>query len=236
MSVVVNNVTKVYGSQKAVDEISFILKKGEITGFLGPNGAGKSTTLKMLVGALGPDLGTISIDGLNILEEPIKAKRKIGYLAEHNPLYAEMYVREFLRMAAAFHGVANPKDAVEDAIAKTGLTGEANKTINQLSKGYRQRVGLAQALIHNPEVLILDEPLSGLDPNQLAEIREVIKELGQNRILIFSSHILQQVQQICDRLIIIHKGKIAADGKLADILARNRANDLETVFKDLTPA
>ncbi|CAN5615761.1 gliding motility-associated ABC transporter ATP-binding subunit GldA [soil metagenome] len=233
MSIVVNNLTKIYGAQKAVDNISFSINKGEIVGFLGPNGAGKSTTMKMITGYLEADAGTASVSGLKVNANSPATKKKIGYLPEANPLYYDMYVREYLEFIANIHGVSNKADAISHVITTTGLTIEANKKIGQLSKGYKQRVGLAAALIHDPEVLILDEPTSGLDPNQIIEIRDVIKNLGQNKTVLFSSHILQEVEAICDRVIIINKGVIVADDQLSNLQKSNSGHHLVIVsFKE----
>ncbi len=217
MSINIQHLTKTYGAQTAVDEISFSIGKGEIVGFLGPNGAGKSTTMKMITGYLMPDAGKVEVCGINVAENPMATKRKIGYLAEANPLYYDMYVREYLSFIAGVHRIEQVKEAVEKAIQLTGLTKESNKRTGQLSKGYKQRVGLAAALIHNPEVLILDEPTSGLDPNQIIEIRNVIKEQGVNKTVLFSSHILQEVEAICNRIIIINQGKIVANDVLSKL-------------------
>ncbi len=217
MSITVNNLTKTYGAQKAVDGISFKVNKGEIVGFLGPNGAGKSTTMKMITGYLPSTSGTAEVCGITVDETSNETKSKIGYLPEANPLYYDMYVREYLDFITNVHAVKNKKEKIEEVIQTVGLTVEANKKIGQLSKGYKQRVGLAAALIHDPEVLILDEPTSGLDPNQIVEIREVIKKLGENKTVLFSSHILQEVQAICDRVIIINKGTIVADDTLSNL-------------------
>lgn len=216
MSVSVHNLSKLYADQKAVDAISFEVKKGEILGFLGPNGAGKSTTMKMLTCYLPPSAGTASVCGLDIVQQPLEVKQKIGYLPENNPLYYDMYVKEFLEFALQIHGpkpAADYSRKIRETIDLVGLNVEQHKKIGQLSKGYKQRVGLAQALIHNPEILILDEPTSGLDPNQLADIRNLIKELGKEKTIIFSTHIMQEVQAVCDRVIIINKGKLVADDK-----------------------
>ncbi len=216
MSVSVHNLSKLYADQKAVDGISFEVKKGEILGFLGPNGAGKSTTMKMLTCYLPPSAGTASVCGLDIIQQPLEVKQKIGYLPENNPLYYDMYVKEFLEFALQVHGpkpAADYSRKIRETIDLVGLNVEQHKKIGQLSKGYKQRVGLAQALIHNPEILILDEPTSGLDPNQLADIRNLIKELGKEKTIIFSTHIMQEVQAVCDRVIIINKGKLVADDK-----------------------
>ena len=217
MSIKISNLSKNYGSQKAVNNISFSIGKGEVVGFLGPNGAGKSTTMKIITGYLSGDGGEVEVCNENVNTNSLSTKRKIGYLPEANPLYFDMYVREYLEFVAGVHQIKHPKNKIEEAITTVGLTIEANKKIGQLSKGYKQRVGLAAALIHNPEVLILDEPTSGLDPNQIVEIREVIKTLGQNKTVLFSSHILQEVQAICDRVIIINKGTIVADDTLSNL-------------------
>ncbi|HJV20233.1 MAG TPA: ATP-binding cassette domain-containing protein [Sediminibacterium sp.] len=234
MSIEVSGLVKTYGAQKAVDRLSFNLGKGEIVGFLGPNGAGKSTTMKMITGFLTPDAGTVKICGEDLSLNPITCKRKIGYLPEANPLYHDMYVKEYLAFIAGVHGIKtmlNSPWTVAGIIERTGLGVEQHKKIGQLSKGYKQRVGLAAALIHHPEVLILDEPTSGLDPNQIIEIRHLIKEQGTDKTVLFSSHILQEVEAICNRVIIIHKGKIVADDSLANLKARG---SLEEVFRNLT--
>ena len=217
MSIQVEQVVKVYGEQVAVDHISFTIGKGEVVGFLGPNGAGKSTTMKMLTGFLKPDGGNIAVCGLPVVGEALETKKKIGYLPELNPLYPDMYVREYLQMRAGLYGLKNPAERIEVVIGMTGLTPESHKEIGQLSKGYKQRVGLSAALLHDPEVLILDEPTTGLDPNQLAEIRTLIRELGKTRTILFSTHIMQEVEAVCERVIVISKGKIVADRQLADI-------------------
>ena len=221
MSIVVRKLTKIYGAQKAVNDISFSVSKGEIVGFLGPNGAGNSTTMKMITGYLAADAGTAEVSGIVVQPNSLDTKKKIGYLPETNPLYHDMYIREYLEFIANIHAIKNKKEAINKVIETTGLTIEANKKIGQLSKGYKQRVGLAAALIHDPEVLILDEPTSGLDPNQIVEIREVIKNLGKNKTVLFSSHILQEVEAICDRVIIINKGVIVADDQLSNLRKSN---------------
>ena len=226
MSITIKGLTKVYGEQKAVNNISIHINKGEIVGFLGPNGAGKSTTMKIITGYLSPDEGTVEVAGIQVATNPIATKKKIGYLPEANPLYYDMYVREYLAFVAGVHGVADVKGAVEKVISLTGLTLESRKKTGQLSKGYKQRVGLAAALIHNPEVLILDEPTSGLDPNQIIEIRNVIKEQGKDKTVLFSSHILQEVEAICDRIIIINKGQIVADDKLNNLTGNKLTNNV----------
>lgn len=217
MSITIKNITKVYGEQKAVDDISFMINKGEVVGFLGPNGAGKSTTMKILTGYLQQDNGEAYVAGINVREQPLESKKKIGYLPEANPLYFEMYVREYLDFIADVHSISNKKQRIEEVIQMVGLTPESRKKIGQLSKGYKQRVGLAAALLHDPEVLILDEPTTGLDPNQIIEIREVIRSLGKDKTVLFSSHILQEVEAICDRVIIINKGKLVADNSISQL-------------------
>ena len=217
MSVSVNNLSKQYGKQLVVDDISFLAEKGKITGFLGPNGAGKSTTMKIATCFIPATNGTVEIEGLNVNINPIEIKRKIGYLPEHNPLYLDMYVLESLAFTASLYGQRNNKARIASVIEQVGLGKEQSKKVGQLSKGFRQRVGLAQAIIHDPEVLILDEPLTGLDPNQIVEIRSLIKDLGKNKTVIFSTHIMQEVQYLCDKVIIINKGKIVADKSLADL-------------------
>lgn len=217
MSITVTNLRKHYGSQKAVNDISFHIAQGEIVGFLGPNGAGKSTTMKMITGYLEADGGEAFVCGIKVQEGDLATKQKIGYLPEANPLYFDMYVREYLEFIAGIHHLANKAARIEEVIATVGLTLEANKRIGQLSKGYKQRVGLAAALIHDPEVLILDEPTSGLDPNQIVEIREVIRKLGHNKTVLFSSHILQEVEALCQRVIIINRGNIVADDQLSHL-------------------
>lgn len=230
MSVEVNQLTKEYGQQVAVNAISFQLQKGEITGFLGPNGAGKSTTMKMLTGALTPTKGSVIVNGIDMLKNPIEAQKTIGYLPEHNPLYTEMYVREYLRFMAGLYPKV-PADRVEEVIALTGLMPESNKKIEALSKGYRQRVGLASALIHNPEILILDEPTTGLDPNQLVEIRHIIKELGKSKTVLLSSHIMQEIQAVADRVIVLHKGNIVLDKKMSDLQGKEQIIEVAFDFR-----
>lgn len=233
MSIAVNNLSKMYDTQIAVNDISFAIAKGEIVGFLGPNGAGKSTTMKMITGYLGADSGSISVAGETVSPESLASKKKIGYLPEANPLYHDMYVREYLEFISSIHEIKNTKQAIEQVIIATGLTVEANKKIGQLSKGYKQRVGLAAAIIHDPEVLILDEPTAGLDPNQLAEIRALIQQLGKNKTILFSSHILQEVQAICDRVIIIDKGTLVANDTLSNLQKTTNGITVVTVsFKE----
>ncbi|HEV7334013.1 MAG TPA: gliding motility-associated ABC transporter ATP-binding subunit GldA [Flavisolibacter sp.] len=236
MSITVKNLTKTYGEQKAVDAISFMVNKGEIVGFLGPNGAGKSTTMKMITGYLAPDSGAISVSGVDVIKDPQTAKKKIGYLPESNALYYDMYIKEYLEFMADVHHVANKQQAISHVVEQVGLTREKAKKIGQLSKGYKQRVGLAAALLHNPEVLILDEPTSGLDPNQIVEIRNVIKEQGRDKLVLFSSHILQEVEAICDRVIIINRGKIVADDKLSSLQQRSTTNIVRVQFKEALEA
>lgn len=232
MSIEVSGLTKLYGAQRAVDDISFSVTKGEIVGFLGPNGAGKSTTMKMITGYLQPDKGRAVVSGIDVAADPLAAKRKVGYLPESNALYYDLYVREYLRFIADVHGVANAGKRIEEVITTVGLTPESRKQIGQLSKGYKQRVGIAAALLHNPEVLILDEPTSGLDPNQIVEIRQVIKDQGKDKLVLFSSHILQEVEAICDRVIIISKGKIVADENLAALRQRSATNYVRVSFQE----
>ena len=220
MSVVVKNLTKTYGEQDAVNNISFEAKKGEILGFLGPNGAGKTTTMKMITCFIPQTKGAISVCGFDVESQAMEVRKRIGYLPEHNPLYLDMYVKEYLLFIAGLHKVKNKKEAVESMIERTGLTLEQHKLIGSLSKGYRQRVGLAQAMLHDPEVLILDEPTSGLDPNQLIEIRKLIRELGEEKTVIFSSHIMQEVQALCDRVIIINQGNMVANDTI-EMLQQN---------------
>ncbi|MEE9409027.1 MAG: gliding motility-associated ABC transporter ATP-binding subunit GldA [Polaribacter sp.] len=215
MSIKVTTVSKTYKNQKALNEVSFSADKGQIIGFLGPNGAGKSTMMKILTGFIKPNSGEVFVDEIDVLLNPIEAQKNIGYLPEHNPLYTDMYVREYLQFQAAIFKV--DKSQIETCISKVRLTEEAHKKINQLSKGYQQRVGLAAAILHNPKVLILDEPTTGLDPNQLVEIRELIKELGKEKTVLFSTHIMQEVEAVCDRVIIIKKGEILVDKKLSEL-------------------
>jgi len=217
MSIKVNNLTKIYGKQKALDNLSVEIQKGEIVGLLGPNGAGKSTLMKIISCYIPPTDGQVEVMGHSIYEEPLKIKELIGYLPENNPLYHEMYVREYLNFLASIFRIKNKKERIKEIIKLTGLEKEQHKKIGALSKGYRQRVGLAQAFIHNPEVLILDEPTSGLDPNQLIEIRNVIKEVGANKTVLFSSHIMQEVEAVCDRILIIKDGKLIADSPKNEI-------------------
>lgn len=220
MSVEVIHLSKIYGEQHAVDDISFSGKKGRILGFLGPNGAGKSTTMKMITGYLPPSSGSIKVCNMDVATLPIDIRKKIGYLPEHNPLYLDMYVKEYLQFAARIQKLNHAEKRIEEVIQQTGLTPERTKKIGALSKGFRQRVGLAQAILHNPEVLILDEPTTGLDPNQLVEIRHLIAQLGKEKTVIFSTHIMQEVQQLCDDVVIINKGKIVANDNMKNLQKR----------------
>lgn len=213
MSIKVSEVSKIYGEQHALNNISFEINSGEVVGFLGPNGAGKSTMMKILTCYLTPSMGQVEVCGINVLESPLKVKQKVGYLPEHNPLYLDMYVKEYLQFIAGLHKISKPKEKVAEMIETVGLTLEQNKKIGSLSKGYRQRVGLAQAIIHDPEVLILDEPTSGLDPNQLEDIRRLIINLGKKKTVMLSTHIMQEVEAICGRVIIIDRGEIKANSE-----------------------
>ncbi len=218
MSIKVKNLVKIYGSQYAVNDISFEMASGEIVGFLGPNGAGKSTTMKILTGYLQQSSGKAEVAGFDVNQSPLEARKRIGYLPELNPLYTEMYVKEYLSFIASLQGLGKEaKKRVNEMIDKTGLSHESHKKIHQLSKGYKQRVGLAQAMMHNPEVLILDEPTSGLDPNQITEIRKLITDFGESRTILLSTHIMQEVKAMCNRVIIINKGEIAADGTVDEL-------------------
>lgn len=219
MAIIVENLSKRYGEQWAIRDLSFRIEKGEVVGFLGPNGAGKSTTMKILTCFLPPSGGSARIDDYNVVEHSREVRRRIGYLPEHNPLYLEMYVREYLTFAAELYGIKGKevRTRVEDLIEKTGLTRESRKKIGQLSKGYRQRVGLAQALIHDPDVLILDEPTGGLDPNQILEIRSLIKSIGESKTVLFSSHILSEVEAVAHRVLIIHLGSLIADAAIHEL-------------------
>jgi ABC-2 type transport system ATP-binding protein len=234
VSIQVNNLSKKYGQQLALDSISFSIPSGEVVGFLGPNGAGKSTTMKILTGYIPASSGDASICGLDLAERSLEVRKLVGYLPEHNPLYLDMYISEYLLFAAGIAGVKNTKKALEMVIELTQLGPERNKKIGQLSKGYRQRVGLAQALIHNPKVLILDEPTSGLDPNQVVEIRNVIKNLGSEKTVLLSTHIMQEVEAMCNRVILINKGKIIADNTLEGLKETAPSDSLETIFRNLT--
>jgi ABC-2 type transport system ATP-binding protein len=229
MSVKVQNLTKIYGAQRALDNISFEAKPGEILGFLGPNGAGKTTTMKILTCFIPQSEGKAEVCGYDVETQALDVRQKIGYLPEHNPLYKDMYVREYLDFVAGLHKLPNKKQRVADMIERVGLGIEQNKPIHALSKGYRQRVGLAQAMMHDPSVLILDEPTSGLDPNQLVEIRKLIKDLGKEKTVIFSTHIMQEVQALCDRVMIINQGKIVANDTMESLQSRISGENVVTV-------
>lgn len=228
MAITVSNINKTYGDQKALQSVSFHIPTGEIVGFLGPNGAGKSTLMKILTSYITPDSGEAFVNEYAVATDPKKVQKSIGYLPEHNPLYLDLYVREYLAFNAQIYKV--DKSRIEEVIALTGLTPEAHKKISQLSKGYRQRVGLATALLHDPEVLILDEPTTGLDPNQLVEIRELIKNIGKNKTVFLSTHIMQEVEAICERVIIIKKGQIVADQRLDQLLEQNETQLIAVEF------
>lgn len=230
MSIAVTALSKSYGTQKALDNITFSIQKGEIVGFLGPNGAGKSTLMKILTTYINSDSGTASVNGFDVSTDELAVQKSVGYLPEHNPLYLDLYVKEYLAFNADIHNVA--KSRIQEVIELTGLTPESHKKIGQLSKGYRQRVGLANALLHNPDVLILDEPTTGLDPNQLVEIRQLIKNVGRDKTVFLSTHIMQEVEAICDRVIIIDKGVIVTDKKLNQITAdKEQVLEVEFDFK-----
>jgi ABC-2 type transport system ATP-binding protein len=233
MSITIKNLTKVYGNQKALDNVSLSIGEGEIVGLLGPNGAGKSTMMKILTCFIPPTSGDAEVCGFNIFDNPMEIKRTIGYLSEQNPLYYDMYVREFLLFVAGIHKIEKKKRKarVEEIIELTGLTKEANKKIGALSKGYKQRVGIAQALIHDPAVLILDEPTTGLDPNQLVEVRNLIKQIGQTKTVLLSTHIMQEVEALCTRVIIINNGRLVADD---DTVQLSEGGNLEKKFREIT--
>ena len=233
MSIQVNGLTKVYGQQKAVDGISFTAEKG-VLGFLGPNGAGKSTTMKMLTCFIPQTSGSATVNGYDIATQPLEVRRHIGYLPESNPLYQDMYVKEALGFVAGIHQLPEPQKRIAKVLEQTGLGPEQHKKIHQLSKGYKQRVGLAQAILHNPEVLILDEPTSGLDPNQLVGIRQLIRELGQSKTVVLSTHIMQEVEAVCSQVIIINKGKIVANDQLQALTQQHGESSLEKIFIQLT--
>jgi len=232
MSIVVKNVTKLYGKQKALDDVSFTVEPGNIVGFLGPNGAGKSTMMKIITCFIPQTSGEVQVCGFDVVNSPIDVKKNVGYLPEHNPLYLDMYVKEYLDFIGGVHKIQNRKDRVKEMIDMVGLGVEQNKKIGALSKGYRQRVGLAQAMIHNPEVLILDEPTTGLDPNQLEEIRNLIKTIGKEKTIMLSTHIMQEVEAICDKTIIINQGKIVANDKTQDLQQKQQKNIVLTVEFD----
>ena len=230
MSISIKNVSKFYGEQAALQSVSLNVKKGEVVGFLGPNGAGKSTLMKIITCYLPANEGEVKVCGEDVQEDSLSVRSKVGYLPEHNPMYLEMYIKEYLEFVAGVYN--SPKERVSEMIELTGLTPEQDKKIGELSKGYRQRVGLAAALIHNPEVLILDEPTTGLDPNQLAEIRSLIKELGKDQTVLLSTHIMQEVDKMCSRVVIINKGKIVDDQSISSL--QKKDVDLETHFRKLT--
>ena len=232
MSIEVRNITKVFGEQKALDNVSFDINNGEIVGFLGPNGAGKSTLMKIITGYIPATEGEVLINGMNILENPIEIRKKLGYLPEQNPLYFDMYIVEYLEFVAGIYGIKNKKARIDEIVSLTGLEPEINKKIGTLSKGYKQRVGLAQAIIHDPEVLILDEPTSGLDPNQIIEIRNLIKNLGKEKTVILSTHIMQEVEAICDRILLIKKGVLLANDKAEDVAHLN-SDSISTLLIEL---
>jgi ABC-2 type transport system ATP-binding protein len=228
MSIEVQNITKLYGKQKALDQVSFMVKTGQIVGFIGPNGAGKTTAIRIITGSIPPTSGTVQVENLDVSEHALQVKKLIGYLPEDNPLYDDLYIREYLNYVAGIYKIKNKKSRVDEVIELTGLTKEIKKQIGALSKGYRQRVGLAQAIIHDPEVLILDEPTSGLDPNQIVEIRNLISRLGKKKTVILTTHIMQEVEAICDRVIIINNGKIVADDKASELSLSDK--DIFTVI------
>tara|TARA_B100000768_G_scaffold147476_1_gene141013 strand:- start:805 stop:1509 length:705 start_codon:yes stop_codon:yes gene_type:complete len=233
MSIIINKLNKFYGNQQALTDISFTLSKGEIVGFLGPNGAGKSTLMKIITCYLEQDSGKVQVCNLDNIEQELKVKAKIGYLPEKNPLYTKMYIKEYLTFVGKIYKVKNLNNRISKIIKQTGLNSEQSKKIEELSKGFKQRVGLAAALIHNPEVLILDEPTTGLDPNQLVEIRTLIKELGKDKTVLLSTHIMQEAEKICNRVIIINKGKIV-DDKLISNYKKENIKDLEEHFRRIT--
>ena len=232
MSLVIKKINKKYGDQDALIDVSFSLKKGDIVGFLGPNGAGKTTLMKIITSILKQDSGDITINGYDTQKNEISTKRQIGYLAENNPLYKDMLVTEYLDFIASLYEIENKKDKVKEIIKKTGLESEIKKKIEELSKGYKQRVGIAAALVHNPNVLILDEPTTGLDPNQLIEIRKLIQEIGQEKIVLLSTHILQEIPKICNHIIIINKGRIVENTRMQNLI--KKSNNLEDHFQKLT--
>jgi ABC-2 type transport system ATP-binding protein len=232
MSLEIKKINKKYGDQDALIDVSFSLKKGDIVGFLGPNGAGKTTLMKIITSIIKPDSGDITINGYDTQKNEISTKRQIGYLAENNPLYKDMLVTEYLDFIASLYEIENKKDKVKEIIKKTGLEGEIKKKIEELSKGYKQRIGIAAALVHDPHVLILDEPTTGLDPNQLIEIRKLIQEIGQEKIVLLSTHILQEIPKICNHIIIINKGRIVENTRMQNLI--KKSNNLEDHFQKLT--
>lgn len=230
MGIIISGLTKTYGSQKALDNVSFSIKSGEVVGLLGPNGAGKSTLMKSVTGAIYPDSGEIKIDEFDVLKQAVQTKNKIGFLAENNPLYYDMFVREYLKFVANIRHEKNQR--IEEVIERTGLTAESHKKIGQLSKGYKQRVGLAQAILSNPDILILDEPTNGLDPNQILEIRDLIREIGESKTVILSTHIMQEVEALCSRVILLNHGKIISDSPIEEF--KGQYKSLEDAFHQLT--
>ncbi len=236
MSIEVKNVTKIYGEQRALNEVSFSINSGNIVGFLGPNGAGKSTMMKIITCYLPQSEGSVKVCGFDVVDQPIEVKKRVGYLPEHNPLYPEMYVREYLEFIAGVHKIPNKQKRIDEMIDLVGLTIERKKKIGALSKGYRQRVGLAQAMIHDPEVLILDEPTTGLDPNQIVEIRNLIKSIGENRTVMLSTHLMQEVEAICDQVMIINRGNIVANDKAENLRAFQNQQMIRVEFdKSVAP-
>jgi ABC-2 type transport system ATP-binding protein len=232
MSLEIKKINKKYGDQDALIDVSFSLKKGDIVGFLGPNGAGKTTLMKIITSIIKPDSGDITINGYDTQKNEISTKRQIGYLAENNPLYKDMLVTEYLDFVASLYEIENKKNKVKEIIKKTGLEGEIKKKIEELSKGYKQRVGIAAALVHDPNILILDEPTTGLDPNQLIEIRKLIQEIGQEKIVLLSTHILQEIPKICNHIIIINEGRIVENTRMQNLI--KKSNNLEDHFQKLT--
>ncbi|CAM4393918.1 ABC-2 type transport system ATP-binding protein [Pedobacter westerhofensis] len=234
LSIQVEGLSKTYGQQKAVDQISFRAVPGKVLGFLGPNGAGKSTTMRMLTGYLQPTSGSANLGGFDTQRQSLEMRRILGYLPENTPLYTDMYVREFLSFVADTYQLERSAIKVKEVIARVGLGDEQHKKISMLSKGYKQRVGLAQAIIHDPSILILDEPTTGLDPNQLTDIRELIRNLGKDKTVILSTHIMQEVEALCDQVVIINKGKIVADASLTELKSKHQTDSLEEIFRGLT--
>jgi len=230
MGIIISGLTKKYGAQKALDNVSFSIQNGEVVGLLGPNGAGKSTLMKCVTGAILPDEGEIKVDEFSVLGQPIETKKRIGFLAENNPLYYEMYVREYLKFVSNIRNESRKR--IEEVIEKVGLSPESHKKIGQLSKGYKQRVGLAQAILSNPDILILDEPTNGLDPNQILEIRDLIREIGKSKTVILSTHIMQEVEALCSRVILLNKGKIISDSPIENF--KGQYKSLEDAFHQLT--
>lgn len=231
MSIFIQNINKSYGNQKALSDVSLEIEKGEIVGFLGPNGAGKSTLMKIISSYISQDSGTVKVCNFNTAEQENESKKRIGYLPENNPLYKEMYIKEYLNFVASIYKIEDKKQRIEQMIQKVGLQSEQHKTIGELSKGYQQRVGLVATLLHNPEVLILDEPTTGLDPNQLEEVRKLIKEVGKDKTVLLSTHILQEVEKMCNRVVIINKGEIVSDKLISEY--KKEKLDIESHFKSL---